>query len=151
MKQFLKEEKGDSMILLFWIIPLVAVMGIVVLAVSTVYTSESHARGLLERSVSVAVDASQDNYGVRDLAFTVTPDQVRPVIRQRLLDAGFSDNGDGSYSYGDRYKITDMAITTDGDELKINTNLSVNMPWRIANGFDVIQLAINIQSHILFY
>lgn len=151
MKRFLKEEKGDSMMLLLFIIPLFVMSAIVVLAVSTVYTSESHARGLLERSVSVAVDDSQNNYGVRDLAFTVTPDQVRPIIAQRLLDAGFSDNGNNSYSNGERYKITDMVMTTDGDELKINAKLSVNMPWRITSGFDVIDLTINIQTHILFY
>jgi hypothetical protein len=151
MRRFLKEEKGDSMMLLLFIIPLFVMIAIVVLAVSTVYTSESHVRGLLERSVSVSVDASQNNYGVRDLAFTVTPDQVRLIIEQRLLNAGFSDNGDNSYSYGDKYKITEMTITTDGDELKINADLRVDMPWRVTNSFNVVNLAIDVQSHILFY
>jgi hypothetical protein len=151
MRRFFKEEKGDSMMLLLFIIPLFVMIAIVVLAVSTVYTSESHARGLLERSVSVAVDASQNNYGVRDLAFNVTPDLVKPIIQQRLLDAGLTENGDGSYSYGDTYKITDMTIATDGDELKINADLNINMPWRITNDFSVVNVAIDIQSHILFY
>jgi len=47
VKKFLKEEKGDSMMLLLFIIPLFVMMALIVLSVGSVYFAESHARDLL--------------------------------------------------------------------------------------------------------
>ncbi len=149
MKKFLKEEKGDSMMLLLFIIPLFVTMAIGVLSVGNVYFAESHARSLLERSVSIAVDETQQNTSVRDLVFTVPQDVALGIIKQRLTDAGFVTEPDG-YRYGEVYTISGLTGSVNGDVLTIQADLNVNMPWRIAVGYSSVHIPMTFQAHILF-
>jgi hypothetical protein len=149
MKKFLKEEKGDSMMLLLFMIPLFVTMAIVVLSVGNVYFAESHARSLMERSVSIAVDETQQNNSVRDLVFTVPQETALGIIKQRLTDAGFVAEL-GGYRYGEVYTITGLTGTVNGDVLTIQADLNVTMPWRIADGYNYVHIPMTLQAHILF-
>ena len=149
MKRFLKEEKGDSMMLLLFIIPLFVTMAIIVLSVGNVYFAESHARSLLERSVSIAVDETQQNSSVRDLVFTVPQDAAVGIIKQRLTEAGFAEEPN-DYRYGEVYTISGLSGTVSGDVLTIKADLNVIMPWRIADGYSYVHIPMTVQAHILF-
>ncbi len=149
MKKFLKEEKGDSMMLLLFIIPLFVMMALIVLSVGSVHFAESHARGLLERSVSVAVDEIQEDGSVRDLVFTVPDDAALGIIKQRLEDAGFVVEANG-YRYRGIYTISNLSAETSGDVLNLKANLDVVMPWRLTEDYSYVHIPMTLRSHILF-
>jgi len=146
---FLKEEKGDSMLLLLFIIPLFVMAALIVFSVGSVYFAESHARTLLERSVSIAVDETQEDSKVRDLVFLVPEETVLGIIKQRIMDVGFVEEANG-YRYQEIYTISDLSAVADGDVLGIKANLNVIMPWRLAGDYSIVQIPIELQSHILF-
>lgn len=149
MKRFLKQEKGDSMMLMLFIIPLFVMMAIVVLAVGNVYFAENHARSLLERTTSITVDDVQANNTVRDLVFSVSESSAEGIIEQRLIDAGLIGQ-ENTYTYSDIYSISNLTYNASGDTLIINATINVNMPWRLSDAFSVVSLPMEIQSHILF-
>jgi len=149
VRKFLKEEKGDSMMLLLFIIPLFVMMALVVLSVGSVYFAESHARGLLERSISIAVDETQENSYVRDLVFMVPEDTALGIIERRLEDAGFVEEASG-YRYQNIYSISNLSAQADGNELNIQADLNIVMPWKITQDFSFVHVPMTLRSHILF-
>ncbi len=149
MKKFFKEEKGDSMMLLLFIIPLFVMMALVVLSVGSVYFAESHARGLLERSVSIAVDETQEDSSVRDLVFTVPEDMALGIIEQRLENAGCVAEANG-YRYREIYTISNLSAEADGDVLNIQADLNIVMPWRLTEDYSYVHIPMTLRSHILF-
>lgn len=149
MKRFLKEEKGDSMMLLLFIIPLFVMMALVVLSVGSVYFAESHSRSLLERSVSIAVDETQEDSYVRDLMFTVPEDMALGIIEQRLEEAGFVEETSG-YRYQNIYTLSNLSVEANGDVLNIRADLNIVMPWRITEDYSFVHVPMTLRSHILF-
>lgn len=149
MKKFLKEEKGDSMMLLLFIIPLFVMMALIVLLVGSVYFAESHARGLLERSVSIAVDETQEDSSVRDLVFTVPENTALGIIERRLDEAGFVEEASG-YRYKNIYTISNLLAQVDGNVLNIQADLNVVMPWRLTENDSYVHIPMTLRSHILF-
>jgi hypothetical protein len=150
VKRFLKEEKGDAMMLLIFFIPLFFMVAIVVLALGSVYFAEQHARGLLERSTSVAVDVGQTEGAVRDLVFDVSESSAQTALEQRFFAAGLTEPDNGVYKYKDIYRLEGVTAEISGDVLRIRAQMVVYLPWRLGDELSTASVPLDIQSHVLF-
>lgn len=150
MKRFLKEGKGDAMMLLIFFIPLFFMVAIVVLAMGSVYIAEQHARSLMERTTSVAVDVAQTDGGVRDLVFDLTKSTVQTALEQRFFAAGLTKPDSGVYQYKNIYRLEGVRAEISGDVLRIRAQMIVYLPWRLGDELSTAMVPLDIQSHVLF-
>lgn len=152
MKRFWKDESGNALIWMVFLILILITLSAVAYAGVTVYAKYQTCETQVQRAATVTVDKNMLNANVRDLILDVPAESAEESFYASLTEVGWTLE-DGSWNrYEDKnavYSLKDMSVAVDGKTMSISAMMIIPLPWEIGD-IGKVSIPMKVRSSVLY-
>ncbi len=152
MKRFWKDDTGNALIWMVFLILILITLTAVAYAGVTVYAKYQTCEAEVQRAATVTVDKSMLNANVRDLILDVPTECAEESFYASLTEMGWTleDGCWNRYEDGKSvYSLEGMSFVVDGKTVSISATMVIPLPWEIGD-IGKVSIPMKVRSSVLY-